>query len=104
MDRRRELIDHLAQGLQHPDVSGFELLELLDMRSRIAMQEPLPAGDATTQSRLALSLVVVFGRTNRPATPSRPTGTASKRDSGYGCTDIVEVAGWLSRQPGSEVT
>jgi hypothetical protein len=41
MDRRRELIDYLAQGLQHPDVSGFELLELLDMRSRIAMQEPL---------------------------------------------------------------
>jgi len=36
---RRELIEKFAVGVQYPDVSGFELLELLDIRSTIARQE-----------------------------------------------------------------
>ena len=41
MDRVKKLIEYLGQALQHPEVSGFELLEYLDVRSQIAMQEPL---------------------------------------------------------------
>jgi len=41
MERARELIEYLAQALQHPEVSGFEVLEFLDVRSRLAIQEPL---------------------------------------------------------------
>ncbi|MBW1796169.1 MAG: hypothetical protein JRJ38_17400 [Deltaproteobacteria bacterium] len=41
MDRARELIEYLSQALRHPEVSGFELLEFLDVRSRLAVQEPL---------------------------------------------------------------
>jgi hypothetical protein len=41
MGRGTELIEYLSQALQHLDVSGFELLEFLDVRSRLAMQEPL---------------------------------------------------------------
>ena len=41
MERVRQLIDYLWEALQHPDVSGFELLEFFDARSRLAIQEPL---------------------------------------------------------------
>ena len=41
MGRIGELIDYLSQGLQHSEVSGFELTEFLDVRSRLAIQEPL---------------------------------------------------------------
>lgn len=41
MERIGKLIDYLWEALQHPDVSGFELLEYLDVRSRLALQEPL---------------------------------------------------------------
>lgn len=41
MGRGRELIEYLSQSLQHPDASGFELLEILDVRSQLAIQEPL---------------------------------------------------------------
>ena len=41
MGRGREQIEYLLQALQHSDVSGFELLEFLDIRSRLAIQEPL---------------------------------------------------------------
>jgi len=36
---RRELIEKFAVGVQYLEVSGFELLELLDIRSAIARQE-----------------------------------------------------------------
>lgn len=41
MERFDKLIDYLWEALQHPEVSGFELLEYLDARSRLALQEPL---------------------------------------------------------------
>jgi hypothetical protein len=34
-------MDYLWKVMEHPDVSGFELLEYLDVRSRVALQEPL---------------------------------------------------------------
>lgn len=46
MDRRsQELIDYLSEAMNHPGVSGFELLEILDIRSRLATREPLLSGD-----------------------------------------------------------
>jgi len=39
MKRDETLIERFAVGVQHPDVSGFELLELLDLRSEIARGE-----------------------------------------------------------------
>jgi hypothetical protein len=42
MDKKsRELIEYLSKSIDSPDVSGFELLELLDIRSLIASREPL---------------------------------------------------------------
>lgn len=42
MDKRsHELIEYLSKGIDSPDVSGFELIELLDIRSLIASREPL---------------------------------------------------------------
>lgn len=42
MDKRsQEMMKYLSEGMDHPDVSGFELLELLDLRSNIASREPL---------------------------------------------------------------
>ncbi len=35
----QRLLEHYAKAVGHPDVSGFEVLELLDVRSRIALQE-----------------------------------------------------------------
>jgi hypothetical protein len=39
MERIESLLEKFALSVQYPDVSGFELLELLDMRSKIAEQE-----------------------------------------------------------------
>ena len=42
MDKRsQEMMEYLSEGMDHPDVSGFELLELLDLRSKLASREPL---------------------------------------------------------------
>jgi hypothetical protein len=42
MDRMtQKLLDFLFKSLDHPEVTGFELLEVLDMRSRLAYREPL---------------------------------------------------------------
>jgi hypothetical protein len=41
MERYGKLIDYLGEALQHPEASGFEVLEYLDVRSRVAFQEPL---------------------------------------------------------------
>jgi len=41
MERLGKLIDYLWAALQHPEVSGFELIEYLDVRSKVALQEPL---------------------------------------------------------------
>lgn len=42
MDKRsRQLIDYISKAIVHVDVSGFEVLELLDVRSRLASREPL---------------------------------------------------------------
>ena len=35
------LVDYFSETMNHPDVSGFELLELLDVRSKLASREPL---------------------------------------------------------------
>jgi hypothetical protein len=42
MDRvTQKLLDNLFHSLDHPEVTGFELLEVLDIRSRLASREPL---------------------------------------------------------------
>jgi len=42
MDKRsQELIRYLSEATDYPEVSGFELLEVLDVRSRLAPREPL---------------------------------------------------------------
>ncbi|MCF8130156.1 MAG: hypothetical protein K9N10_16720 [Deltaproteobacteria bacterium] len=42
MDKRsEEMMEYLSEGMDHLDVSGFELLELLDLRSKLASREPL---------------------------------------------------------------
>jgi len=37
----RELIEYLEEAIAHSDVSGFEILELLDVRSKLAAREPI---------------------------------------------------------------
>jgi hypothetical protein len=39
MEQIEGLLGKFTLGVQYPDVSGFELLELLDIRSKIAEQE-----------------------------------------------------------------
>ena len=42
MDRvTQKLLDYLFTSMEHEDVTGFELLEFLDIRSRLASREPL---------------------------------------------------------------
>ncbi len=42
MDKRSQgLMEYLSEALDHPDVSGFEVLEVLDIRSKLAFREPL---------------------------------------------------------------
>lgn len=42
MDKRsKHLMDYISKAIIHPDVSGFEALELLDVRSRLALREAL---------------------------------------------------------------
>ncbi|MBI3988870.1 MAG: hypothetical protein HY347_04555 [candidate division NC10 bacterium] len=39
MRRTEQLLARFRQGVQHPEVSGFEVLELLDTRSALAQRE-----------------------------------------------------------------
>ncbi len=39
--KSNKLMDYLSEGILHPEVSGFELLEILDIRSQLASREPL---------------------------------------------------------------
>ena len=42
MDARTgELMDYLLESMNHTDASGFELIEIFDIRSRLATREPL---------------------------------------------------------------
>jgi len=42
MDRvSKKLIEYLLEALNHPDLSGFELIEILDIRSQLAAREPV---------------------------------------------------------------
>ena len=43
--KSKKLMDYLSEGILHPDVSGFELLEILDIRSQMASREPLLSED-----------------------------------------------------------
>jgi hypothetical protein len=46
MDRvSQELIEYLAEAMNHSDVSGFELIEILDVRSQLATREPVLSDD-----------------------------------------------------------
>ena len=46
MDRvSQELMEYLAESMHHPDVSGFELIEVLDIRSQLAAREPVLSDD-----------------------------------------------------------
>ena len=50
MDRvSKELMEYLAEAMNHPDVSGFELIELLDIRSQLASREPLLSDNEKTR-------------------------------------------------------
>ena len=40
-NRSKQLMDYISKAIVHPNVSGFEALELLDVRSRLASREPL---------------------------------------------------------------
>jgi hypothetical protein len=35
----QQVLEHYVKAVQFPEVSGFEVLELLDMRSRLAVRE-----------------------------------------------------------------
>lgn len=39
MKEQERLLDSFCQGVCHPQVNGFEVLELLDVRSALAQQE-----------------------------------------------------------------
>ncbi|MFO7874981.1 MAG: hypothetical protein R6U55_00170 [Desulfovermiculus sp.] len=39
--KSKRLVEHLEESIKHLDVSGFELLELLDIRSQLAAREPI---------------------------------------------------------------
>jgi hypothetical protein len=39
MNELQRLLEHYLKGVRFPEVSGFEVLELLDVRSRLAAQE-----------------------------------------------------------------
>ncbi len=42
MDKKsKHLMDFISGAIDHLDVSGFEALEILDVRSRLASREPL---------------------------------------------------------------
>ncbi len=50
MDLRTErLMNSLNESFLHPDVSGFEMLEILDVRSQLASREPLLDDDEKTR-------------------------------------------------------
>ena len=49
MDRvSQELMEYLEEAMNHPDVSGFELIEILDIRSQLAAREPVLSDDDKT--------------------------------------------------------
>lgn len=50
MSTLKELIESYAVDVRFPDVSGFEILETLDLRSEIAAQEH----ELTAEERVAL--------------------------------------------------
>jgi len=39
--KSKYLMDYLNESIRHLDTSGFELLEILDVRSQLASREPL---------------------------------------------------------------
>lgn len=39
MEEKKELLDQYSIGVLHPEVSGFEILELLDLRTQVAQLE-----------------------------------------------------------------
>ena len=41
----QKLMAYLTEALKHPDVSGFELLEMLDIRSQLSAREPILSDD-----------------------------------------------------------
>ncbi len=44
MDKKsKHMMDFISKAIEHLDVSGFEALEILDIRSRLASREPLLA-------------------------------------------------------------
>lgn len=50
MDRvSQELMEHLSEAMNHPDVSGFELIEILDLRSQLAARKPVLADNDKIQ-------------------------------------------------------
>ena len=45
----QKLLDYLFKSLEYPEVTGFEWLEVMDMRSRLASREPLLSDQERTQ-------------------------------------------------------
>jgi len=44
----KELMEYLTEAMNHPDVSRFELIEILDIRSQLAAREPVLSDDDKT--------------------------------------------------------
>jgi len=50
MDRvSKGLIEYLLETINHPDLSGFELIEILDIRSQLAAREPVLSDNDKTE-------------------------------------------------------
>ncbi len=50
MDRvSKKLLGYLLEALNHPDLSGFELIEILDIRSQLAAREPILSDNDKTE-------------------------------------------------------
>ncbi len=56
------LLTSFCRGVAHPDVSGFEVLELLDVRSALAHQEGKLSEEAKRKLEKADSLFLAYAR------------------------------------------
>jgi len=59
---RERLLTSFCRGVAHPDVSGFEVLELLDIRSALAQQEGELSREAKRKLEKADSLFLAHAQ------------------------------------------
>ncbi len=63
MDKKsKHMMDFISKAIEHLDASGFEALEILDVRSRLASREPLLAeSDKALLEKLDRRLLQIAG-------------------------------------------